>query len=419
MQSNGVHGLGFVLAVLLVPLIDREAAAQFTLEPGDVIVADQGWEFGNKTVVLRKADGRVLLPSPTFQLGPPGRGNNPSDVAVDSRGRIVVVVFNDPVGIVAYRLETDGSFAALPGQPQNNDAFGVTVDKFDNVLIANGVFGLHRISEGGVGTLVSTGHASGVTIGSNGNYFTTRAMTNEILEIRPDGQESVFFGGAVLLAPLGLTRDHSDRLFVANAGRKDILSISADGRLSVISRDAAFDYPSDVGLTAGGELIVPDGADGFGGSETVYRVATNGKATRLISDLDDGRTDGLPVDDPFGVAVVPPLFLTWEGQPSRGGQVVLSIRGEPGIQWVFGISTGADPTPLSRYLPVDDRLLDIDIRQLKLFCTGSIGSGGLTQVSIPVPPGLPIRRYFVQAISLDPTTNRIRDISNAISAGVF
>ncbi|MEQ8768544.1 MAG: hypothetical protein RL885_31855 [Planctomycetota bacterium] len=407
----------FLASIFALPQV---ASAQYQLAPGDIIIADHGVEFGHKTVVLRKADGTVLEPARDFVFDGGGFAlSGVTDVAVDARGRILLLGY-DPTGQspLVYRVEPNGVVLPLVGA-RPNDAFGMATDKFGNLLIANGFVGLLRVTPDGSVQTVYSGHSSGVTIAANGDYLVSNAPQREILRVTPQGDVSSLLQGAVLINPLGLTRDNADNVYIANAGRRDIVKVATDGSFRIVSRDPALTFPTDVAIGAGGNLIVPDGGTSGSGLDAVFRIAPNGTAVPLLFDGQDGAIDGFPVDDPFGVYVVPELFITYSGQAVRGGRILVTIQGEPGAPFLLGLSSGAQPTPLSAIFPRDDRFLDVDLSQLRGFVTGTIASNGARTLTLDIPVGTPIGRRFVQAVTLDPSTNRIDDISNPISAEIF
>ncbi len=413
--------VGSVMVLTLAFALASPAFAQYQLAPGDVVIADHGVEFGHKTIVLRKADGTVLEPARNFDFDNSGFSlSGVADVAIDGRGSILALIF-DPTSQspAVYRIEPTGLFSPVVGRI-GNDAFSLAVDKFGNILIANGFGGLLRVTPDGEINDPGRGiFASGVVVGSNGDYFVTSAAESKIYRVTPSGDVSEFFSGVVLLNAIGIVRDNADNLFVANAGRRDILRFRPDATLSVFSRANAFTFPTDIGLTSGGKLIAADGGTSGTGLDAVFEVATNGNARPLIFDTQDGLADGLPIDDPFGIAVVPNLFVTYAGQAVRGGQLVITVQGTPNSPFLIGLSTGPDRTPLSAIFPADDRYLDLDLSRLVGQLSGTFGHSGARVFNLQIPIGQPTGRYFVQAVTFNAGTGKVADISNVISAEVF
>jgi sugar lactone lactonase YvrE len=119
----------------------------------------------------------------------------------------------------------------------------------------------------------------GLTTDNRGNFYVSFvAPLSQILEIRPDGSESVVanlgFGG---LGPLGLATDASGRVYVCastfDPATRGIYRLSADGSATRLPGTGSILFPNGMAFDRQGNLYV---ADSIGG--TVWKVPRAGSA---------------------------------------------------------------------------------------------------------------------------------------------
>ncbi len=287
---------------------------------GNIIVAD----VGNNRIRSIATDGRVRTIAGTGSIGigngsfadgasATARFSNPSGVAIDATGNIIVTDSDNdlirnisPEGMVSTIAgsNTSGFANGASATARFNSPRGVVIDAAGNIIVADSFNSFIRgISPNGiVSTLAgtSTNRRSsvngasatagfnvpiGIAIDANGNIIIADADNHLIRNISLDGtvttiagtglmSDRMFADGASATArfnsPSGVAIDASGNIIVADSGNNRIRSISPDGIVTTIagsgekgfadgaSSTAAFNRPIGVAIDASSNIIVAD-----------------------------------------------------------------------------------------------------------------------------------------------------------------
>jgi sugar lactone lactonase YvrE len=189
--------------------------------------------------------------------GATARFSFPEGLAIDGAGNLIV---GDRGNHAVRRVAPNGTVTTLAGmnaQQGSND--GET---------AEARFGM----------------VSGVAVGSDGAIYVADATNHTVRRITPDGQVATLAGAAprtgsadgartqaTFAVPLGLTRDPSGALYVADSGNQTIRRIGTDGEVTTFagaagltggtngaSALARFNLPRDVAADGAGNIFVSD-----------------------------------------------------------------------------------------------------------------------------------------------------------------
>jgi sugar lactone lactonase YvrE len=192
----------------------------------------------------------------------------------------------------------NGNQGFLDGVDSNAEFYalsGLTIDKQDNIFVADGNR-IRKISpQGDVHTLAGTGipgfvdggtnaefnYAVDVALDPDGNVYVTDWWNNRIRKITTTGLVSTFAGNghwgfadgttnAEFFNPAGITSDASGNLFVADLNNNRIRKISTSGMVSTMAGSgnpgylngngitAQFNQPNAVAVDLDGNLYVAD-----------------------------------------------------------------------------------------------------------------------------------------------------------------
>jgi sugar lactone lactonase YvrE len=290
-------------------------------------------------------------------VGAAARFANPTGVAVDAAGRVLVV---DNLNSTIRAIASDGTVATvagLAGVKGSADGTGsaarfflpegVAVDATGNVYIADTVAStIRRISPGGaVTTLAGSAGASGSTDGAGssarfsnpegiavdgaGNVYVADTSNLIIRKITPNGVVSTLAGtantpgsadGAGAAArfsyPTGIAVDHAGYLYVADEANSTIRKITPGGVVSTLAGQAGvqgsadgagaaarFSLPRGVAVDAAGNLYVADISN-----HTVRKITPTGVVTTVagqvgFSGSNDGNGSSAQFGGPFGLTV--------------------------------------------------------------------------------------------------------------------
>lgn len=189
------------------------------------------------------------------QVGNILRLDNPTGIAVDSRGNIFVADYENDV---IRKINTDGSnsvFAGKIGHPGSSDGrgqeasfylpWGIVIDSANNLYVSDSYNNLIRKispdgtvltiagkkakgSTNGPGKMASFLHPAGIALDGSGNLFVADVGNQKIRKITPDGWVSTYAGNgqrgcinnrdtlASFNKPYGLTIDKMGNLFVVD-----------------------------------------------------------------------------------------------------------------------------------------------------------------------------------------------------------
>jgi streptogramin lyase len=247
--------LSCCVVILAVPV---SVSAQFQLQPGDIIVANQG-------------DGAVIKIDPsTYQqvvLAPAGSILAPRGLAVTPGGDVLVsdMYFADRSRVLKIDHLT-GALTVLTEGILLKRSWGILADCDDRVVVA----------------------------AMDGRSATSVFGPDAIVRVHPDGSQSYLSVGGMLSDPKGLAYDAAGRIFVAdnsafnptNATDRVLRVDPATGAQQSVSNGQFFADPSGITITRLGEIYVTDLSFEQGG---VYRVdAATGVQTRVAWRLAPG-----------------------------------------------------------------------------------------------------------------------------------
>ncbi|HEY5913521.1 MAG TPA: hypothetical protein VJA21_23280 [Verrucomicrobiae bacterium] len=260
---------------------------------------------------------------------------------LDALGNFVVA---DESGERVWRVATNGATTLVAGKSTygfsgdggaaTNATFsgpsGVALDGAGNLFIADA--GNNRIRkvtpDGLISTVAGTGFGSfggdggpatkatlatpfGLAFDSLGNLFIAESRNDRVRKVSPDGlittvagnTNSGYSGDGVaatntsLYSPAGVAVDPAGNLFIADVNNHRIRQVNTNGIIATVAgtgfgsvpvsgqpaTNAPLDFPDDVALDAGGNLLIADG-----NINRVFRVDTNGILTTIAGNAGRG-----------------------------------------------------------------------------------------------------------------------------------
>lgn len=405
------------------------AWSQYTLHPGDFVIADTanvGGDLQGAIRVLRK-DGSV----DTLYEGLPLYF--PADVAIDRDGAILVsswrFQWHPENGI--YRLDPQTSNLTMLNVQPLQDNFQFVRDSAGDIIVADGFGGLARIQEDGNVEWFSDPSfdfdpSTGIALDYNGDYLVCEAPNYAFSSNEPGYLQSVDAAGTrTVLAsdpnffpnPTGLALDLDGTVlvtsvFVAGSGRTALVRVDRAGNTVDLNTIGLSD-PHDVEVVGKGFYAVTDA-----GQEAVLLRKPNGDLTTVVSEFDDGNAfNRLPVDRPFGGALVPHLWITSPQTVALNDLVDIEVQALPqfaGQEVVVAASENTGPTPMTIWWPGDVQTSHVDLNNAQLLRATLNNAGQATiQGQVPNRPSLVGRALQIQAF-----LNLPRVLSNPISLPV-
>src|ERR1700722_1160195 len=288
--------------------------------------------------------------------------NYPYGVAVDASGNLFIA---DSDNSVVRKVKTNGIISTVAGNGTSqfagdggaatnasiSDPFGVTVDTFGNLFIAdtsnnrirkvgpNGVIttvagdaGVGYSGDGGPATNSSLYFPYGVAVDASGNLFIADFENNRIRKVGTNriittaaGDGDYGYSGdggaanvATLWAPSSVAVDSSGNLFIADFGNYRVRKVDADGMMTTVAGNGEKGYSGDggaainarlggytsVAVDASGDLFIVDSAN-----ERIREVGPNGIISTVAGTGTIGRSgDGgaatdAQLNNPTAVAV--------------------------------------------------------------------------------------------------------------------
>ena len=234
------------------------------LMPGEIVYADSGNAIEGGFIF--RVDPATGAPTP-IAVG--GLLRLPFDVAMDSRGRLVVSDSGRLLGIDpttgAQRLIVDNSTGRL-GIPA-----GIVVDARDDIIVANYSALLRVDQKSGRMTVISSGGyfrvPLGVAIGDKGDLFVVNiASASMILRVSPhNGRQTLISSGGNLHRPQSLAVSGDD-IFVTdvadpygNFGVGRVIHINArTGRQTIVTEGGWLIGPVGIAVQSNGWLVIAD-----------------------------------------------------------------------------------------------------------------------------------------------------------------
>lgn len=172
-----------------------------------------------------------------------------------------------PIGTGGLSIDRDGNLYAAD--------FGVSIQGGgDRVLKINSVTGSYEVFATGFST------AAGNDFDSQGWLYQSSFSDNKLYKISPEGSVELFADGEDgLSGPLGVVLDQNDNAFVINCRNNQIVQISPDGQSSIYASSALFKCGNGITIDpATGVLYVSNYNNG-----DILSVDTAGDVTLLTS----------------------------------------------------------------------------------------------------------------------------------------
>jgi streptogramin lyase len=219
---------------------------------------------------------------------------NPSGIALDSVGNLYVADYSGHISKITSEgvvttfasgfanprgVTVDSSGNVYVGGTGNNNIYKITSDGIVTVLAGSGV----KSYKDGTGTNASFWYPYGVAVDSAGNVYVADQVNNRIRKITSSGVVTTFAGsGAVsyadgigtnagLYAPIGITIDSSDNLYISDTANNRIRKITSTGVVTTLAggssgttgtfadatgTNAGFNSPDGIALDSNGKIYV-------------------------------------------------------------------------------------------------------------------------------------------------------------------
>ena len=165
-----------------------------------------------------------------------GVNSHPWGVAFDSAGNLYVSrnsTIAGPPSIERFTPDGIGTpFGDFIGSPS-----ALAFDSAGNLFVA-GVFGIYKITLGGVTSLfVTTGAVFSIAFDSAGNLYASGG--SQIIKFTPNGVGTVFFDDNSIFNIFGLAIDSADNVYAAIPGSQTIKRVTPGGVSSVFADSVA------------------------------------------------------------------------------------------------------------------------------------------------------------------------------------
>jgi sugar lactone lactonase YvrE len=360
------------IALPLAWLLGSTLAAQnlpYHLNPGDLVVADTAGSTASPAIRVLRSNGQldvILAGSPL---------NFPADVYVDRDGSILVSNYETQFSSNNQILRLDP--LGGPILPLNSsglaDNFTMVRDAKGDLVVADGYAGLARIDDQGNVNWYSSGNnfeiAIGVELDYDGrillaeawNYISGTAAPGFIYHVDQAGNRVVFAQNPHLLySPNDLALAPDGSVLVTNysqgaptSDQPRLVQVDRDGTVRLLAEAGLLQKPKGVVVGDFGEIFLADTDD-----ESVLQWDGFNHFNRVLWDLSDGLSDGHPVDRPFGLALVPSLWLRTEYLAHGGSSTTMTLESKPdywGLPVALAASTSQAATPLDLIWPSSPR----------------------------------------------------------------
>jgi len=253
-------------------------ASAVTLNPGDIIIADQN-TIGSGCAPSPACGGLIKVDPTTgvqTAIASGGFFFNPFDVEMDANGDLIVAEPNGNGGCPGF-----GCGAIFRVDPSNGNQFlisslGNFFDPLSIEIDANGDYivldmnafpgflgAVFNITPAGVVTTITSGGLFGqpqdLDIESNGN-FVIAELFSAVLRVTPGGIQSTVSAGGNFGSVSGVAIDINGDIIVANSGATNgILRVDPiSGAQSIISSGGLLITPAKVAIDANGDYLVTD-----------------------------------------------------------------------------------------------------------------------------------------------------------------
>jgi len=372
------------VCTLALSLLPAAPAPQngYQLAPGDLIIADAGSWIGDDrhSVKILHRNGAIE----TIVSGTSSILEFPSDVIIDRDGSLLVASYWDQGSGDIFRIDPSTSaLTALNGQTLF-EPFQMVRDTQGDLVVTDGHAGLARIDENGQVSWFSAPSALprldfGIALDYDGSFFVSEppgynsgAGSDGILwSVDPAGVRTLLCQNLQdLPEPKGLALDRDGTLLVADGLdypsmiRHGLVRVDRAGQTQVLEWNG-LTTPMDVEVLAKGDHLLADKGD-----ESVLRYHAGGGTTRVISEHDDGNPSNmLPVDRPYGIAIVPWLWLRTPMTVSINQAAVATVTTLPafaGSDVLLAVSSSQLATPMAAWWPSDLQTSFVDLNQAQL-----------------------------------------------------
>ncbi|HEX9795302.1 MAG TPA: hypothetical protein VGC54_15065 [Planctomycetota bacterium] len=408
-SSTVLPALALAAASLWAP--SRLAGQGFELNPGEVLIADSAGTRGGAIRVLR-GDGSVdvLFEGQPLYL--------PCDVGLDRDGAVLLCNWSSqswPANGI-YRLDPGTGAIAQLNTDLLHDPFKFTRDGHGELVVGDGFRGLVRLHQDGtvtqlappsfdvdpvVGVLLDYDHSLVYTEAPS-VFWPTNDPPGKLFRFAAGGPPTlVARDGHVLVNPLDVVLDRDGTYLVSDANdysghtqRHGLVRVGRDGRMHTVT-DQNLLFPAGTEVAPRGIYLIADKD-----LQAVLALLPDGTMHELVSDFSDGDpSNGLPVDRPYDVAMVPLLWLRTEWQ-AMAGQVteveIRSLRREAGRSVWLAASPHPGPSPLAQWWPGDLQNAHLDLNRAMIFF-GVLDAQGGTRFRVPVAAGLAGQALHLQA----------------------
>jgi DNA-binding beta-propeller fold protein YncE len=316
------------LAALTFLLVAAIPAATALAKPGDLIVAERG---DSQIVRINPANGNTT----EISSGPPLA--LPVHLAFEPSGNIAV---SDELGGSGVYRVNPGTGDATQLTPDNEfaNAFGIARAADGSFAVVDyNADTLRRVHHetGEVSDIAVNGfidHLSGVVARPNGSFFATDLGYPAVIEVDPDGDQSLLASGDPFVEPSGIAAAPKGTLFVGDLATGELYRVnSRTGGVSLVTDETSSPY--GVAVAPNGKVYVTDAGNG------------------TISAVDPKSGDVTPVadglDGPTGIIIEPPRckgrFATIVGSKkkdklkgSRFADVIAGLKGNDKIKGLQG-----------------------------------------------------------------------------------
>jgi len=230
--------LAFAGVLLLSFLVTVFTAHAVTINPGDILIADESPAGGSGAIIRVDpvTGAQISISSATFPSGA-GFLGNPQDIVIDANGDLLVADFSGPSGFLngigggVIRIDpTTGAQTVVSSGGLFGSPRAIAIDASGDILVPiNPILdaqfgrpsGVIRVNpQTGAQTAVSSGglivDPIGIAIESNGDILVTDS--SGIIEIDPiTGAQTLAFFGGFIQNPRRIAIDANDDILVTNA----------------------------------------------------------------------------------------------------------------------------------------------------------------------------------------------------------
>ncbi len=386
------------LSALIVPL-DTVAAqgVPYQLEPGDLVFTD------TSVSPLRPAAVRVLHPDGSLETILSGAPlNYPDGILIDRDGALLVsnYAYDSSPDNAVLRLDPHTGFVSDFSRGILRDNFTLLRDGGGRVVVADGYAGLARLGPGGDLTHFSpalVGVSFGLALDYDGSMLLSEPPGNAttsgvIYRVGADGKRTRFAEDAHRMpAPNDLALAPDGSLFVTNfhfwtQPNPRLVRVTRDGHAQILAAGGLLKKPKGVAVSALNQVVVADLDD-----QSILAWTPGTSMRRLISDWDDGVDDGVPVERPFALAWVPPLWLRTPQKMHPGLSSEVSISGIDawrGQLVLLTASLAMGPTPMRALWPGSLQSSHLNLRNARVFSGLLPHDGSDLHIRAMVPGGV-------------------------------